>query len=447
MMSCATYYQLNFAFNQDFERGNMEGAQSTLNAKSKKLAKGKERFLYHLNQGTVAALLDQMEESNAHFEKAFIYGEDYQVNYANEIGAFLVNPTVVAYKGEDHEHLMLLYYKALNYLKLGDHESALIECRRLDVRLQQLSDKYKSDRKYKRDAFVHTLMGLIYDADHDYNNAFIAYRNAYNIYQEDYQNLFGLGAPNQLKKDLLRTAYQMGFHTELKQYEKEFEMKYVAERGDGDLIFFWNNGLGPVKYEYSINFSLIHGEAGYLSFESEVDGLTFPFWLDDTSEQSNGFSDLEFYRITIPRYRARIPRFDQGFLSANGKKYSLNKGEDISKIAMHSLDQRMGLELSKSLLRLAIKKAAENELRKEDEGLGTALGILNALTEKTDTRNWQTIPHAIYYTRVPLNEGKQEVNLHLEGAHRQSHSFNFSIKKNQTTFHSFYSLESMPPRY
>ena len=50
-------------------------------------------------------------------------------------------------------------------------------------------------------------MGLIFDANRDYNNAFIAYRNAVDIYQEDYLPLFGLDAPKQLQQDLLRTAY------------------------------------------------------------------------------------------------------------------------------------------------------------------------------------------------------------------------------------------------
>src|SRR3546814_7467610 len=44
----------------------------------------------------------------------------------------------------------------------SDLEEALAECRRVNIRLQQLSDKYHSERKYQRDAFIHNLMGIIY---------------------------------------------------------------------------------------------------------------------------------------------------------------------------------------------------------------------------------------------------------------------------------------------
>src|SRR3546814_17604452 len=74
----------------------------------------------------------------------------------------LFRSTMSVYRGEDLEHLMLLYFKAINYLKMNKHEEALAECRRVNIRLQQLSDKYHSERKYQRDAFIHNLMGIIY---------------------------------------------------------------------------------------------------------------------------------------------------------------------------------------------------------------------------------------------------------------------------------------------
>lgn len=450
LLSCATYYQMNLVFNQDFESGNMEAAEKVLEQNTK-AANSKEKFLYFLNRGTVAAMLGKPEESNIYFEKAFIYGEDYRTNYFNEAGAYLLNPTVIEYKGEDHEHLLLLYYKALNYLKLGDREAALVECRRLNNRLLKLNDKYKKDARYKRDAFIHTLMGLIYDADRDYNNAFIAYRNAYEIYKEDYKDMFKVKPPKQLKEDLMRTAYQMGFMTELGQYEREFNTKYVPGKQDGgDLIFFWNNGLGPVKEEFSINFTVVHGEGGLITFANEDMGYNFSFYMDtdEDDENSADLSDLEFYRMAIPKYSERQPVFHQAKLMADGNKYKLEKAEDINAIAFYSLNQRMGLELGKSLLRLAIKKAAEKKAREESEGWGAALGAFNAFTEKADTRNWQTIPHTIYYTRANLSEGTSMVSLRIGGKDepKQVHEFQFEVQKGETIFHTFFSLESIPHR-
>lgn len=448
--SCATYYQLNQNFNRSFELGNLPEAEKLLND-NKGAENSKDKFLYFLNKGTVAALLDKPSESNAYFEKAFLFGEDYKVNYVNEIGSFLTNPSLTEYRGEDHEHLILLYYKALNYLKLGDNQSALVECRRLNNRLQKLSDKYRNDNRYKKDAFIHNLMGIIYDADRDYNNAFIAYRNAYKIYTNEYNDFFNIQPPEQLEEDLLRTAYLNGFDTELERYERLFRKKYrPSKKEGGDLVFFWNNGLGPVKSEWSINFSVLAGQGGVVTFADEQYGWDFPFLIDDDDERGD-LTDLKFFRVAFPKYSQRSPLFDQASLIVNGKNYKLQLAEDMNAISVKTLQERMHIEMGKSLLRAALKKVAEEQLRDENEGLGTALGFFNALTEKADTRNWQTIPHSIYYSRVELPEGKQNVTLKAKsviGARfNQDHEFVFDIRRGQTVFHSFRSLEIAPQNY
>lgn len=68
--SCATYYQTNQSFNQDFERGNLESALATLQADTKE-ANSKRQFLYFVNKGLVLSMMSRYEESNDYFEKAF----------------------------------------------------------------------------------------------------------------------------------------------------------------------------------------------------------------------------------------------------------------------------------------------------------------------------------------------------------------------------------------
>jgi hypothetical protein len=77
------------------------------------------------------------------------------------------------------------------------------------------------------------------------------------------------------------------------------------------------------------------------------------------------------------------------------------------------------------------------------------LGIINAMTEKADTRNWQTLPHSIYYARVPLKEGENNVTLSLKDTHGQvsEHPFKYVAKKGQVLFHTYSSLESEYPNY
>ena len=455
LSACASYYRMNEKFNRSFEMGDLEQAEKVL-AGDKKAPEGKAQLLYYLNWGVVASMQGRFEESNTLLEKAYEVGEDLRNNYWNVATSFLVNPMVAYYTGEDHELLLLHYYKALNYLQLGDTQAALVECRRMNNKLNKFSNQYQelssNKTKYHRDAFIHNLMGIIYEADRDYNNAFIAYRNAVDIYQEDYLPLFGLDAPQQLQQDLLRSAHRMGFTNELQRYEKLLGTSYQPkEQANGELVFFWNNGLGPVKSEWGINFAVVRGQGGVVLFENEELDWSLPFLLDKEEDyEEKGLNQLELIRVAFPKYTERKPYFTQARLqTSSGAFQPLELAEDVNSIAFQSLQQRMFKEFSTSLLRVALKKSAEYGVREENEDLGAIIGLVNAFTERADTRNWQTIPHSISYTRMPLPEGEQSVQLQLSGSNltAQERTFTYTIRNQQTTFGTFHSLNLAPAAF
>jgi hypothetical protein len=443
--SCATYYQRHYDFNSEFEQGDLPGALEVLQKKEGQ-ANSKTRFLYFVNNGILLSIMGKYEDSNDYFEKAYLFGEDYRINYFHEAASYLSNPNLTMYRGEDHEHLMLLYFKAINYLKMGRPEQALVECRRLNIRLNQLSDKYQSENKYQRDAFIHNLMGIIYQSTGDFNNAFIAYRNAVEIYEEDYNRLFSVGTPLQLKKDLLNAAWWTGFTDEFRKFQEQFGMEdYLPEKPEAELVFFWHNGLSPVKSEWNINFVIDHRADNMVVFTNDGLGISFPFQVEKQEEKSD-LQRLEFFRVAFPRYDERPEYYRRASVHIDSLVFPLELSEDISKIAFYSLRERMVQEFSKGLLRAALKKAAEMSLRKEDEGLAALIGVVNAITEKADTRNWQTLPHSIYYTRVPLRSGPNEVTFTI-GAGRDvvDYRFAYQATEGQTLFHTFSSLETSEP--
>ncbi|HET6542962.1 MAG TPA: hypothetical protein VFG46_20895 [Chryseolinea sp.] len=450
LSACATYYQSHFDFNNEFEHGDLGKALETLKKRQSE-GDGRTRFLYYVNKGLVLSILGEYEDSNSYFEKAFLFGEDYRINYVAEATSYFSNPNVAAYRGEDHEHLMVLYFKAINYLKMNMPDEALVECRRLNIRLNQLNDRYVSLEKFQRDAFIHTLMGIIYQSGKDYNNAFIAYRNALDVYENEYAKMFGMQVPQQLKIDLLNTAKWTGFQDEFENFKTKFGMdNYIESKQDADLIFFWHNGLGPVKDEWSINFMIHTGDDNTMIFTNPELGLNFPFVVTESKDRAD-LAKLEVFRVAFPRYRERELYFNSAYLQLDSNKYSLQLGEDINKVAFHSLNQRMLQEFAKGLLRAALKKAAEHSIRKEDDRLGALIGLVNAMTEKADTRNWQTLPHSIFYSRVPLKEGTNPVTFTIQSNNQRNIDYNFTYtaKKGQTLFHTFSSLETMtgPYRY
>jgi hypothetical protein len=105
----------------------------------------------------------------------------------------------------------------------------------------------------------------------------------------------------------------------------------------------------------------------------------------------------------------------------------------------------MNLEFSKALIRVALKKAAEYSARKENRAMGSVIGAINAMTEAADTRNWQTLPHSIFYTRIPLKAEKQKLTLNFEGRASLKQEFTYYPEVGQTLFHTYTSLEALPP--
>ncbi|WP_430817727.1 COG3014 family protein [Carboxylicivirga sp. RSCT41] len=444
LLGCATYYEQNIKLQNLITSGQFEAADKVL-ANDNKGAEGKNRFLYFCNRGVVCFMNGQYELSNSYFNKADYYAEDFSKSFGNEALALVTNPMVKPYRPEDFESVLVHFYKALNYIYLKDYEGALVECRRVNIVLQQLNDKYKKNKnKYSRDAFAHCMMGLIYEAAGNANDAFIAYRNALEIYEEDYKELFGLDVPEQLKNDLMRTAHQLGFGSELDFYENKFGYTYEPEDPDkGHLVFFWLNGFGPVKDEWSINFTNTGYNDGWVTLANEEHGLTFPIYIGNKSSSDQAaFKNMSFLRVAFPKYSERKPIFTQAHIAANGERYLIEMGENVNAVAFQCLNDRMVREMAAGIARLATKKALEEVARNENENLGTIVSIVNAMTEKADTRNWQSLPYSISYCRVPLDEGMNSVQLNTSGRMENSVPFNFEIKKNQTTFFAFHNLES-----
>ena len=452
LVGCATYYQQTQQLQAYINRGNFQKADQMLTEDTRS-KEGKNKLLYYLNHGYVDWMLNNYQQSNRHFLQADRIIEDYIKHYGLEALALITNPNVKPYRPEDFEAVMLHYYTALNYIKMQDYEDALVECRRINLRLQALNDQYKDHKnRYQRDAFAHNLMGMIYEAVGDYNNAFIAYRNALKVYEQDYRQYFSMEVPEQLKQDVLRTAYLTGFQDEVRHYEKKFGIDYhYVPRPHGEVIFFWLNGFGPVKDEWSLHFTKVPSpREGHVVMRNEQLGLSFPLYIGDKSKkEKDAFAQLRFFKVAFPKYIERKPVYQQATLRCNSQSYSLEKAQDINEIAFKTLHDRMLREVGNAILRIATKKALEAAVDQENENLGTLVNIVNTLTEQADTRNWQTLPYAIHYARIPLEEGKNVLKLHTQSpqAGNKVQTYHLEGKKNKIYFEACHTTASYAPRF
>ncbi len=438
----------NEAFNGYFLRGDIANAEKVLD-KDKKNNRNKNKALFLLNKGTLSWMQQDYAAATDYFNQADLYIEDQHKKIGSEALAVLTNPMTKPYVPEDFENVMLNFYKALSYLEMGNTQDAMVECRRVNEKLYALNDKYPKNHqnRYSDDAFAHTLMGLIYDSSGDSNNAFIAYRNAFKIYEDNYLKNFNTPVPSQLKKDLLRTAYQTGLFEEYEFYKKKFDFDFdKTQPGEGDVVFIWLSGLGPVKAEWSINFTAVNGSNGYLTMVNNDENVTLPFFIGDMDRKTqNSFGNMGLVRVAFPKYQERVPFYSQARILVNDSiSYPLDKGEDINAIAFKTLRDRMIREMANSLLRLATKQAIESYARSKDDNIGTLISIFNAVTEKADTRNWQTLPHSIHYTRIRMKEGIHNVTLRVNSPGGQSadQQLNFDVKAGNTSFYTYHHMES-----
>ncbi|WP_291855020.1 hypothetical protein [Marinilabilia sp.] len=443
--ACATFYQKTYQVQSSIANGNFKKAEKLL-ASDTKWAENNHRVLYFMNRGVVSFMMNDYRESIDYLNKADYYIEDFSKNYGWEALSLISNPMVKPYRPEDFEAVMVHFYKSLAFLALNDYEGALVEARRVNIRLQQINDKYKDHKnKYQRDAFAHNLMGMIYEAAGDNNDAFIAYRNALEIYETDYKELFGMEAPHQLKKDLLSAAKKTGFSDKVRFYEDKFNLKTPAgtKKDQGELVVFWLNGMGPIKEEWQITISNYGMSNGVVALGNQEMGLNYTYSANSlSSREKAAFKNLSFLRVAFPKYRERSPVFSQGSIQFNGETIALEQAENINKIAYQSLQDRMVRELGSSLLRLATKKAMEELAANENENLGTIVSIINAMTEKADTRNWQSLPYSVSYARIPMPAGQHTLHLNFSGHNSVNDQISVNIQAGKTSFFTYHTMTS-----
>lgn len=456
LFSCSSYNDMIGPYYKQVSSGNYTEAMKELD-KNSLLKKPRNKLLFLMERGRISHLAGDYENSNLYFNEADQMLENGIGGTMDAVVGTLVNPMTQTYKGEDFEKFMIHYYKALNYVYLNKTEDAIVEARRITLQAQEQGDKFNNkDNRYSKDAFSLMLQGLIYEYDRDINNAFIAYRNAAEIYlNSPDQRYYGTVMPESLKKDVLRTADLNGFVPELQRFESLFHMKYTRQPAPegGELIFFWENGLAPVKQQEEFFFSLVKGSDGGLFFTNVGGTIIIPF-NRSYHEGSFNANSIQSLRATYPKYVARPPYFGSATVTAAGKDFGFEKAEDINELAFKTLDQRFVKEMSKVLTRLAVKKAAEYALRESSkgtgkdgknnsllEGLGLGVQLYSLISEKADTRNWQSLPANINYTRIPLQKGKNTITLSLKGANGGDETKTIEI--NGTGRLQFYNYSSL----
>ena len=408
LQSCATYYDKSIKIESAIVAKDYVKAKKAIK-QNRFLKRNRNALLFHLEMGKVYHLDNDFDTSNYHFNKADELMEN-NAAMTDFLVSTVVNPNMQTYRSNANEKILIHYYKALNYLQLGNLEEAVVEARKLNLKEHALFIETKGkDKKYAQDPFGLILMGMIYEADNDFNNAFIAYRNAYEYYQKS--RIFKDKMPPTLSSDVNRTAKISGIN-----YNVATKITVSTKGEGGELVLFWENGLAPVKREKNMFFTMVSGDKkGVYFFSDQSHSILIPIFYD-FSNGNEDFkpSDVGLLRVSSAYFESRPLHNHQASLKVNDAPYHFTIGEDVEQLAYQIEKENYLKELGKRLTRMVVKKTAELALAKENEIAGLALGIANFAMEKADTRNWQSLPNQIYYARIPLKKGQNKVEVTLE---------------------------------
>jgi hypothetical protein len=346
----------------------------------------------------------------------------------------MTNDTELFYEGDSYEQVLINVLKALNYAVLGEWQDALVEARRIDQRLNVLSDRTQEKNAYRDDGLARYLSGILYESTGDVNNAFIAYRKAYETFDAT-RAWSHTAVPSQLREDLLRTAEALHFTQELAEYQQlcpdsRWETSQAVQQL-AQVVVISYNGRAPRK------------EDQFLDLPISLDALQLVLLnrgVSQSNRQSNRGVDTVLYglngrivRVALPRLvpqKTQVPVDRVSLIQDNGTRVALNTElvHNVTALADKALSERMAVITGKALARAATKFAlAEATMRSAQQAAGKDAGpwvglLVGLLTkglavasEEADKRSWQTLPDEIHLARVWVPPGRYQVQSQSDG--------------------------------
>jgi uncharacterized protein len=386
----------------------------------------KSRVLYGMDRGMTLQLAGDYRLSNEVLEQA----EDevdrlYTRAVRTETFAFMTNDTALPYEGEPYEQVMINVLKALNYASLNQWQDALVEARRIDHRLNVLADRTKDKAAYRDDGFARYLSGILYESTGDVNNAFIAYRNAYETFNST-RGWSRTGVPGQLRADLLRTADALQLSQELREYQRLFPdttwKSVQAQQQLAQVVVISYNGRAP------------HKEDQFLDLPISLDALQLVLLnrgFSQSNHQQNRAADSILYglngrvvRVALPRIvpqKTQVPVDTINLFSDGGTPVTVRTelAQSVTALADKALSERIAGITVKALARAALKfSLAEGATRGAQQAAGKdagpwvalAVGLLTkglaVSSEESDKRSWRTLPDEIHLARAWVPPGE-----------------------------------------
>jgi len=378
----------------------------------------KDRVLYYLDLGMLYHYNGEYEKSNALLTQAEYAIEDlFTKSVSKAAVSLLLNDNALDYFGEDYEDIYLNVFKALNYIHLNKWDDAIVEIKRIDLKLNMLEDKYKDlSKEYNKSeesdiairsgttnfyssALARYLSMLLYRAENKYDSAKIDKRKIVDAFNNQ-ANIYDFSIPNMDRATTWSNKARVNF------------------------LCFTGRGVDKVaKTLY------IHSEPNVLIIVPTEENEDFKEEITDIATISSpGIPDNLHFKFQLPFMKAlgsQVAEVRIKLIATGTIDVACEKMESLQNIAVETFNVKKPIIYLKTIARtvgkgLLAAKGKEELGKAVDDPLGALLlGIAVDIgvdaTENADLRVSHFFPAYAYVSEVEVAPGTYQVEIQYYG--------------------------------
>ncbi|NNN44084.1 MULTISPECIES: hypothetical protein [unclassified Vibrio] len=357
------------------------------------LEKGRVYFLAQQYVQSKAALDMSVAAVTQQQEKAVISLS----STATSVSSLALNDNLSEYTPADYELGFLHLYLGLNYLQRNQLESALVEMRRANLVQEQARKNRQAEleRVQKelrstgvspnlgailaqypdagtrlqavQNGYLFYLSALLYEAANDLNSAYVDYRRALAVAENNPVVIDGVR----------RVAQRLGMRDDLRQLNERYGPPTSRQAQQGRVIIIEELGVVDPRQEWRLSLPLSDSRGNTALYS-----LALPYY---ASSQQEVFAPLILNQLPL-------------------------KGDvvvDVNAMAHNDLSERMPTMVIRQVLRVVVKDQIRKESTQSDGFGNLLLNVFNTLTEQPDTRSWLTLPERVVTSSAIVAAGEQ----------------------------------------
>ena len=373
-----------------------------------------ENALLVLERGPIKQGLGSYKSSALDFRISDKHLEmlDVKNDTAGNIGKWLFSDDSTVYKAPPHEKLLLNTLNMLNYLSIGDLESARVEARRFTIMQDYLKDQVSPDEAGL--GLGDYLAGFTFEMSGRREQALSHYDSA--LEAGEYPSLV---AP--IQRLAACDTYRTDRIEKLLEPVEEGSQGPLCERTSpktGTILVVASIGLAPHKQARRIPIGAALVIGAHVMYG--------PGLGSSNTSKANELSAKGLLKwVMFPVMKKTRPRYKRARVSVDGKPVGSELGENVTDLVIDAWDRIKGTLMVAAITRM-ITRAVVGEAANQGAKAGGAAGGLALLAQfavegamtaadTPDTRSWVTLPSMILVSRKEIPAGKHKVTVAFSG--------------------------------